>query len=201
MGKILMLNGSPRAPRSNSKQYAELFSRACKWDTEYAAITRTNHLELCRRLEDFSDLLFVFPLYADSLPVTLLHFLKTLEAHPPQRKPTVSVLINCGFLEPEQNELAVKILELYCRQNGYHFGSVLAIGGGEAILGTPFRIFVRSKLKKLAASLERGAYGRWKVTMPISKGMFLKASTKYWLRYGAKNGVTGEQMATMRIEE
>ena len=157
--------------------------------------------DLRRELEQAAHLVLVFPLYADCLPVTLLHFLKTLEAHPPQRKPTVSVLINCGFLEPEQNELAVKILELYCRQNGYPFGSVLAIGGGEAILGTPFRILVRSRLKKLAASLERGAYGRWKVTMPISKGMFLKASTKYWLSYGAKNGVTGEQMATMRIEE
>ena len=39
-----------------------------------------------------------------------------------------------------------------------------------------------------------------KVTMPISKAFFLKASTRYWLAYGERNGVTGEQMATMEIE-
>ena len=31
--------------------------------------------------------------------------------------------------------------------------------------------------------------------------MFVKASTKYWIQYGAKNGVTAEQMATMQIED
>ena len=201
MGKILILNGSPRAPRSNSQAYADLFSKASRQETAYFNITKTNHLELCQRMEGFSDLLFVFPLYADSLPVTLLNFLKTLEANPPQHKPTVSVLINCGFLEPEQNDVAVKILELYCRENGYPFGSVLKIGGGEAILTTPFAFLVRSKLKKLAVSLEKRAYGTWQVTMPITKKMFLKASTGYWINYGTKNGITREQMATMKIEE
>ena len=32
MEKILILNGSPRAPRSNSKRYAALF--ACAWGGE-----------------------------------------------------------------------------------------------------------------------------------------------------------------------
>ena len=201
MGKILILNGSPRAPRSNSQAYADLFSKASRQETAYFNITKTNHLELCQRMEGFSDLLFVFPLYADSLPVTLLNFLKTLEANPPKHKPTVSVLINCGFLEPEQNDVAVKILELYCRENGYPFGSVLKIGGGEAILTTPFAFLVRSKLKKLAVSLEKRAYGTWQVTMPITKKMFLKTSTGYWINYGTKNGITREQMATMKIEE
>ena len=86
MAAIMILNGSPRAPRSNSKQYAELFSKSCRSETEYFQITRTNHLELCRAVERFSDLLFVFPLYADGIPVTLLNFLKVLEAHPPQKK-------------------------------------------------------------------------------------------------------------------
>lgn len=201
MGKVLILNGSPRAPKSNSKQYAALFSKASRLEMEYFNITKTNHLELCGRLEEFTDLLFVFPLYADGIPVTLLNFLKTLEANPPQHKPTVSVLINCGFMEPEQNDLAVKILELYCRENGYPFGSVLKIGSGEAILATPFSILVRSRMKKLAASLEKRTYGIWQVTMPLSKKMFLKASTVYWTNYGKKNGVTREQMATMKIEE
>lgn len=201
MGKVMILNGSPRAPKSNSKQYAELFSAACPVETAYFNITRANHLELCRAMGDFSDVLFVFPLYADSIPVTLLNFLKALEENPPQRKPTVSVLINCGFIEPEQNDVAVSIMKVYCRKNGYSFGSVLEIGSGEAILSTPFRILVRSRIKKLASSLADKQYRTLKVTMPLSKKMFLRASTTYWTNYGKRNGITKDQMSTMRIEE
>ena len=95
MGEILILNGSPRAPKSNSKQYADIFTQKCKWDVEYSCITASNHLNLCSELNHFSDVLLVFPLYADGIPVTLLNFLKNLENHLPDRKPVISVLINC----------------------------------------------------------------------------------------------------------
>ena len=66
MAGLLILNGSPRAPRSNSKRCAAL----------------------CEKMNEVSDVLLVFPLYADGLPVTLLDFLKTLETCPPERKPS-----------------------------------------------------------------------------------------------------------------
>ena len=181
MGKILIINGSPRAPRSNSRQYAELFAKAYPDETVYFNITRANHLEICRAMEGVENVLFVFPLYADGIPVTLLNFLKTLEENGPRHKPKVSLLIN--------------------RENGYPFGSVLEIGSGEAILSTPFRILVRSKIRKLASAIMRQTDRSLKVTMPITKRMFLKASTSYWERYGKRNGITKEQMATMKIEE
>lgn len=200
MAEILILNGSPRAPRSNSRQYAQLFEAACPVKTRYANITKTNHLELCRAMEDVTDVLLVFPLYADAIPVTLLNFLKTLEEHRPQHLPTVSVLINCGFLEPEQNDVAVDMIRLFCQQQGYPVGSVLKIGGGEAILTTPFRFLVRRKIRRLALSMAGGSPCSLSVTMPLSKAMFLRASTGYWTRYGKRNGITKEQMETMDIE-
>lgn len=97
MGNVLILNGSPRAPKSNSRQYAEIFSANCQLPSDYFNISKSNHAELCRRMSEYSDVLLVFPLYADSLPVGFLNFLKYLEANPPKRKPIVSILINCGF--------------------------------------------------------------------------------------------------------
>ena len=114
MGNIMIMNASPRAPKSNSKQYARIFSENCHMQTEYFNLTKTNHMELAHTMERFSDVLFVFPLYVDGIPVTLLNFLKALENSPPQHKPVVSVLINCGFLEPEQNSIAVKMIQLFC---------------------------------------------------------------------------------------
>ena len=197
---IMILNASPRAPRSNSLKLAEIFSENCKDKTEYYNISKTNHTEICKKMEQFSNVLFVFPLYADSLPVTLLDFLKTLELNLPKKKPIFSVLINCGFIEYEQNDMAVKIFEFYCKQNGFAFGSVLKIGSGEAILSTPFKIFVKRKVKHLAKSIENEKYKILNVTMPISKKMFVKASTKYWCDYGKKYGITKDEMDTMQIE-
>lgn len=198
MGRILILNGSPRAPKSNSKRYAQLFMDCCKAD--YAEITKTNHRELCARAGEYDDLVFVFPLYADSLPVTLLDFLKALEADPPRKKPVVSVLINCGFLEYAQNHTAVEMMTLFCKQNDWPFGSVLEIGGGEAILDTPFRFLAAGSIKKLARSVEKGRYAHFHTTMPLPKSLFLKASASYWTEYGKRNGVSKEEMQTMEIE-
>lgn len=200
MGGILILNGSPRAARSNSKRYAAMLEERCGCETAYFPISKTNHQALCGKLGEVSDVVLVFPLYADGIPVTLLNFLKALERHPPKHRPTVSVLINCGFLECRQNDAAVEMVRLFCRQNGYRFGSVLKIGSGEAIWDTPFRLLVARKIRRLAASLMRGAYGTWQVTMPLSPRLFLRASTAYWTKYGERNGVTRAQMETMEIE-
>lgn len=200
MGKILIVNASPRAPRSNSKEYARQLMGYSRRQTEYEEVRKSNHLQLCRKAEQASDLVLVFPLYVDGIPVTLLNFLKTLEEHLPSNKPTVSVVVNCGFLEPHQNDVAVEMVRLFCRQTGCPFGSSLEIGSGEAILKTPFRVFLRAKMRRFAASLEKRQYEQLQVTMPLSKRMFLRASSAYWEAYGKQNGVSREEMMTMRIE-
>lgn len=201
MGKIMIINGSPRAPRSNSRQYAKLFSDCCSAGTDYCAISDLNHLPICHSMENYLNVLIVFPLYADSIPVTLLNFLKTLEKNPPAKKPVISIIINCGFIEPYQNNIAVDIIRLYCRNNHFPFGSVLKIGSGEAILSTPFQIILKRKMKKLADSIITGKYKTLHVTMPVPKTLFIKASSVYWKKYGKKNGITGDEMSTMKIEQ
>ena len=74
MGNIIILNGSPRAARSNSKRYAGLFSRYFPGTTAYFDITKSNHQELCARIGGFSNLLLVFPLYADAGPCHAAEF-------------------------------------------------------------------------------------------------------------------------------
>ena len=202
MGKIIVLNGSPRAPKSNSKYYAEIFMRYCDFkDTIYRVITKKNHEKLCAEMNGYSDILFVFPLYADSLPVGFLNFLKALENNPPNHKPIISILINCGFLEYEQNSIAVQMIKLFCHRNGYKLGSVLMLGSGEAILKTPFKYIAIQRIRQFAHSIVCGNYSRFCVTMPLSKKIFRMAADIYWTIYGKKNGVTRKQMQTLIIED
>lgn len=46
MGKLMILNGSPRAPQSNSKQYASIFRSYYKEDIIEYHITPRNHEEI-----------------------------------------------------------------------------------------------------------------------------------------------------------
>lgn len=200
MAKITIINGSPRAATSNSKEFGNIFVQYWKGEASVYSVSRRNNQEICSKLDGGGHLLFVFPLYADSLPVTLLYFLNELAQHPVSEKPTVHVIINCGFMEPEQNNVAVEIIRLFCSQNGYAYGSTLCIGAGEAILGTPFRLLVKRKLKALAWAIQDNRQVNLKVTMPISKKMFVRASTRYWISYGEKYHVDRLQMDTIGIE-
>lgn len=196
----MILNGSPRAPISNSKKYADIFRRYSGMETSYFNIGRNNHGELCRYMENYSDLLFVFPLYADALPVGFLNFLKYLESNPPANKPVVSILINCGFMEYQQNEVAVEMIRYFCRKNGYQMGSILMLGSGEAIMDTPFKYVANIKIRKLANSIASRRYKTLHGTMPLSKRLFKIAATVYWVNYGKKFGTSKKEMETMKIE-
>lgn len=200
MGNLLILNGSPRAPRSNSRRYAQIFSSCYGENTEYFDISKRNHPELCAKLAGASHVLFVFPLYADGLPVTLLNFLKSLEAAPPQNKPAVSVLINCGFLEPQQNQVAIDLLKQFCQKNGFPFGSSLSIGSGEVILQTPFAFFAKRAIQKLAHAISSGKAVTLSTHMPISPKRYVQGAEQHWLKAGSKNGLDAQQMQTMQIE-
>ncbi len=200
MEKLLIVNGSPRAPKSNSKQYAAIFRAAWNAPADEYNVTAKQHEKICSQIGRYSDVLLVFPLYADGLPATLMNFLKEWQRQSPAQKPAVHVLINCGFLEPEQNFTAVEMIRLFCRKNGCRFGAALCIGSGEAILTTPFAFLVKRKIKAMVRKIRAGNTEVEKVSMPLSKKMFLSASTKYWLRLGEKNQLSREQMATMKIE-
>lgn len=77
---------------------------------------------------------------------------------------------------------------------------MLKIASGEAILDTPFCGLVKRKLEQLAAAIVQGKARVLHVSMPLTRGMFVRASTRYWVSYGKKNGVSREQMAVMEIE-
>lgn len=200
MANYLILNGSPRAPRSNSRQYAQLLCSGLDGDCiEYALLSK-DWPAILQAMENCTDLILVFPLYVDCLPSRMLEFLIWLQEHPPVNRPTVHILINCGFVEPEQNGTALDILRLFCKQTGFPFGSSLSIGGGEAFLKTPFAFLLKAKIKSFAGTIKRRRPASLQVTMPLSKTMFIKAANNYWTQYGAKNGVSKEQMASMEIE-
>ena len=200
MEKMMIVNGSPRAPKSNSKAYIELFKLFWPSETGEYNVTSKKHHEACQKIEGCQHLLLVFPLYADGIPVTLMRFLQELHSHSFQQKPAIHVGINCGFIEPGQTSVAVDMIRLFCKQNHFPYGMTLCIGSGEAILNTPFVFLVKRKMKRMAHAIQEKRSEVLKVTMPLPKKVFVKASTSYWIGYAKKYNVTPDQMAVMEIE-
>lgn len=196
----MILNGSPRAPKSNSKKYSEIFVKYSRMQCDYFNITKSNHLKLIAEMEKYSDVIIVFPLYADSLPVGLLNFLKNLEDNLPGQRPVISILINCGFLEHEQNCVAVSMIRYFCKHNNFPIGSTLMLGSGEAILDTPFRYIAERAIKRLSESVNKGNYKDITATMPLPKWLFKMAARSYWISYGKKFGVSEKEMQRLEIE-
>ena len=96
MGKLLIVNGSPRAPRSNSRRYIEQFLPC--WGETADRYTTLKGGPLSS--EGCTDLLLVFPLYADGVPAVLMRTLKQLATWGETPRPRIHVLVNCGFLVP-----------------------------------------------------------------------------------------------------
>lgn len=200
MGKLMIVNGSPRAPKSNSRLYIQAFLSGWTGDAEQYSTVERRHGACLDRLEQCSDLLLVFPLYTDGLPVCLMEFLQAALARTDLPSLRVHVAINCGFLEPSQNDVAVDMIRLFCKRGGHSFGACLRIGSGEGLPSTPFMGLARRKLKKLAAAVAAGRPAQLKVAMPLPKRTFLRAANRYWLERGKHFGLAQEQMASLEIE-
>lgn len=204
MEGILIVNGSPRAPRSNSKLYAEAFMKGYRKGVEYMNLTLVNHQAVIEKIRSgtYREVLFVFPLYADGIPSTLLSLWKDIEAAGKVPAGTkMSLIVNCGFYEPGQNEVAIKMARLFASRAGFAFSSSFSIASGEATPGTIFRHLLYWRLRRFGRGLRKGQKLAFSYTMPISKRSFLKASTKFWLAYGGRNGIDGKAMSTMDIEK
>ena len=199
--ELVIINGSPRPARSNSKKYIEAFIKAYKTSCSIYTAKTDKPAVIWEAVKKSTDILFVFPLYVDSIPVPLMKLLKTVKQSAAAHGQHVHILINCGFFEPHQNDIALRVMDTFCRQEGFNVGSRLCIGSGEAIMSTPFAFIARHGIKKLVKHIKQRKNTTQYLTMPISQNLFIKASTKYWLKLGKQNGLTQEQMAEMQIEK
>lgn len=205
--EILMINASPRAPISHSKEYARMLAQQFLSNQEITVKhtialgeKRIEESAACTQSADY--VVLVFPLYVDSVPVTVLSLFSCLERLYAAKKAkfVMHVVVNCGFLEAYQNDTAVAAVKLFCKQNNIAFGSALCIGSGEAILGTPFRRRVEKALCKLSESIVNGEEETYYVQMPLPKWMFVRAGNRFWQKRGEANGLTYAQMASGEIK-
>ena len=153
------INGSPRAKESFSGTIIECLAKDLKNTYEdsftYHVILNRPLLEpqqLYDKLLTCDTLVFVFPLYVDSIPSHLLEFMRKLENYKkssPSQTTSLTLygIVNCGFMEGFQNTHALMNLQNYCKRMDFNWGGGIGIGSGEMFKQTMNSIPPQAKIQ------------------------------------------------------
>lgn len=212
MNKICFINGSPRGNKSASKglmgKVSEMLNKQATETYEICVVDslRQNTLEKdFKLLENVNSIVFVFPLYIDAIPSSLLEYMYELheyiDSHPKASDyipPKVYAIINNGFIEGSQNVNALKIMSHFTARIGYSWRFGIGIGAGEFVKETMEAIPLKSRLKrniydalaKLTAELEGSHAEQHKniMTNPsMPKFLFKVAGNRHWTSESKKS--------------
>lgn len=216
MKKVFFVNGSPRGKNSASQCFiSEVCRQLDKNRTEVTEVCLASDIKADVRKGDFEKLttadsiVFVFPLYIDSIPSSLLDFLYCFEDYWINEKqgmrngkkaPDVYAIINCGFIEGRQNINAMRIMQHFAASAGLNWRFGIGIGAGEFMRETQKNIPIHSKIKlkvykailRLKEDIEKSPMTVEKniFTNPaIPKFLFMFAGDRHWIEVAGKSKV------------
>ena len=134
--KIGIINGSPRGKKSNSEiliNYLYSLLEGHKINKYYSFFNKIDS-EIKSEIHNADVLIFVFPLYIDSIPSSLLDILLKFEEEKIiNSKTKIYCIVNNGFFEGKQNQLAILQMKNWCQKTGAEWGQGIGIGAGEIL--------------------------------------------------------------------
>ena len=141
MCNIAIVNGSPKTRNSVSAMLIGQIEEITKTKaTVYQAVKLAEQEDISLTLSDILNvdiLLFIFPLYIDSLPAPLVKVLGSIEreaAGKDGRLPVVFAVCSCGFYEAAQTRVALDIIENFAVRAGLKWGYGIGISCGPLVL-------------------------------------------------------------------
>ena len=199
--KVILLNGSMRGDKANSKHFLDRLSKDLNRDVE--SINLSQYVkkldELVEKLSSAGTIVLGFPLYVDGIPSQVLRIMEKLEKTNPGSGVKIYAVINMGLYESIQIKNAMKHIKNWCRQCGYEYCGGVAIGAGE-MNGQFTQLPKGSKnpgknafdgLEKLSeaingSSIQEDIYAD---AYKFPRALYMLAANFGWPRDGKKNGL------------
>jgi hypothetical protein len=204
--KVLIINASPKPNGSASGQFADLLLKRLRPDIEKGQNIEASLIaahspslkvisELKESLVDSQAIVWILPLYVDSLPAHMLFILEeilpSLKALGPSTR--LYAVINCGFWEPEHVSLAMNQMRLLAAQSSLTWGQGLAFGGGAAVESAPWGLFFRGfdrAITTLAKSISEGSsQPDLLVKIGLPRWLYILSGNFRWKIWGRRNGL------------
>jgi hypothetical protein len=134
---MVIINGSPKTVGSTSSIFIDEIKRLLDITPIVYQSTQlildVENSKVMSNILEADVLLFVFPLYVDCIPVSLIKILTTIEQEAMkanEKFPIVYAISNCGFIEAKDNHLALDIVKNFATSVGMLWGYGIGIGGG-----------------------------------------------------------------------
>ena len=149
---ILFINASPKLKMSNSEYFINL-------------------LNIKKNIYKANKIIFVYPTYIDIIPSKLINFIENYKGNFNNKE--IYLIINCGFLEPKNNDLGIKFMKNYIKEKQGIFKGYLSIGSGEVI-----GICKNNKFLKLICHDFLKKLKKFRKFINLSKNIELKTNIK-----------------------
>lgn len=205
MSKLCFINGSPRRETSCStylsKELLSLFNSPME-SKEFFVGDLLKNKNILGDIVTFDKIIFITPLYIDSLPSPLLEFLTVFEEFLHTKESLnipIYAIINCGFIEGHQNKIALKILENFCEKVNLSWKFGIGVGGGEFMRDSksmPLQFFIKKPVYNALVSLKEhiennstanceNIYANGK----IPRRLFISMGNNFWKQGAKKNNL------------
>lgn len=139
--RIALINGSPKVNNSTSGLLLEDVKGYLGENAEVINLGFHSHVISKDAMDELAKTdarVFSCPLYVDGIPGHMLSCLVQLEeAHIHNPQVHVYGIVNCGFYEGVQAELALKLLQNWCLKTGCIWSGGIGVGGGGALAVMP----------------------------------------------------------------
>ena len=143
MGSLLLLNGSPRGPRSNTNRMIALVAEG--WQGAGGDVPVTLNLakpaEFQRALAEFESadtVLLGMPLYVDSMPALVAEFIEALgQKDVSEGSVRIGFLVQSGFPEALHSRGLERYLKKLAGRLGLSYAGTIVRGGGKSLQMMP----------------------------------------------------------------
>lgn len=204
----LMLCGSPHNEGGNSTYFLNALKEKLNGKGEIYNIMQSYEISEAAFLESLKNgenIVFSFPLYADSLPAYFLAFLKKLKTSTEGivSESRVYVIVNNGFYDDVQNNIAIKIIWKWCDKCGLLKGRALAVGAGGMVHAAPLGkgplAKVDGALHQMAEDIKNNRSGDTIFVKPsFPRFLYTFMGNLSFTAEGKKNGLSKADIKTLQ---
>ena len=198
--KISIINGSPKAIKSNSEILGSYLSSLLKENEikEYYSIYARLDDKIKNEIHNSDILIFLFPLHVDGIPSNLLKLLVKFEEEKVVKSETkIYCIVNNGFYESKQNRLAIFQMKNWCEKVNARWGQGIGVGAGELLPHLKKYPLGRGPLKNLGKVLDK--FSANIITLKSDEDIYLNPNwlkslyffqaTISWILKGRKNNL------------
>jgi multimeric flavodoxin WrbA len=206
--KVVLINGSQKVGKSNSGAILDKLDNLLKAKHEVEIHGSGINLfsdETFKRIISGDVIILIFPLFVYSIPSHTLKMLIELENTIKREQASnliMYAIVNCGFFEGIQNNVAFEIIENWCKRSGVKFGGGIGLGGGEMFGQTKdipynkkmYRSFEQALLEMEKKMEFKGVFETKYLSPHFPQFLFRLIGTTSLNSKARKNGLTKKDM-------